>query len=101
MEFPDNWFANERGNTWLMDDDGNHVMYVNVTPKVRMEIMIFPADSPGLHVSLLSEEDSTDERLSKYILDNFGGWYAKRLNIEGIEAESGFVPAVEDELKFS
>lgn len=88
MDIPENWFANERGNTWLMDDDGNHVMWVNVNDKVRMEISICPNDYPGLNICILSEAESTDEHLAKHIHEKCVGWYARKCNIEGVVVDS-------------
>jgi hypothetical protein len=88
VDIPENWFANERGNTWLMDDDGNHVMWVNVNDKVRMEISICPNDYPGLNICILSEAESTDEHLAKHIHEKCVGWYARKCNIEGVVVDS-------------
>ena len=88
MDIPENWFANERGNTWLMDDDGNHVMWVNVNDKIRMEISICPNDYPGLNICILSEAESTDEHLAKHIHEKCVGWYARKCNIEGVVVDS-------------
>lgn len=87
MEIPNDWFANERGNTWLMDDDGNHVMWVDVTPTTRMEISICPRDYPGLNVCMLTEQESTDEHLAKHIHEKCVGWYARKCNIEGVKIQ--------------
>lgn len=87
MEIPNDWFANERGNTWLVDDDGNHVMWVNITDKIRMEISICPQNYPGLNVCILSLEHSTDEHLAKHIHEKCVGWYARKCNIEGVRIE--------------
>jgi hypothetical protein len=88
MEIPNDWFANERGNTWLMNDDGNHVMWVNVTPTIRMEISICPNDYPGLNICILSEAESTDEHLAKHIHEKCIGWYVRKCNIEGVVVDS-------------
>ncbi len=88
MDIPENWFANERGNTWLMDDDGNHVMWVNVNDNIRMEISICPNDYPGLNICILSEAESTDEHLAKHIHEKCVGWYARKCNIEGVVVDS-------------
>ena len=101
MEIPNDWFANERGNTWLMDDDGNHVMWVDVVyenifdgltlkgvkPKIRMEISICPNDYPGLNICMLTEQESTDEHLAKHIHEKCIGWYARKCNIEGVKIQ--------------
>jgi hypothetical protein len=96
MEIPNDWFANERGNTWLMDDDGNHVMWVNVTDKIRMEISICPRDYPGLNVCVLSEQESTDEHLSKHIHEKCVGWYARKCNIEGVRIEDDMIADISE-----
>jgi hypothetical protein len=88
MEIPNDWFANERGNTWLMDDDDNHVMWVNVTPFIRMEVSICPNDYPGLNICVLSEAESTDEHLAKHIHEKCIGWYVRKCNIEGVVVDS-------------
>lgn len=96
VEVKENWFANERGNTWLMDDDGNHIIYVDVTPKNRMEITIRPEDYPGFSVSMLKDSDSTDEHLSKHINQNYGGWNVRKCNIEGVELDGQMVAEISD-----
>ena len=96
MEIPNDWFANERGNTWLMDDDGNHVMWVYVTPTIRMEISICPRDYPGLNVCLLTKEESTDEHLAKHIHEKCAGWYARKCNIKGVTIEDDMIVDVSE-----
>jgi len=96
MEIPNDWFANERGNTWLMDDDGNHVMWVNVTNKIRMEINICPQDYPGLNICMLNEEQSTDEHLAKHIHEKCVGWYARKCNIKGVTIEDDIIADVSE-----
>jgi hypothetical protein len=88
MEIPNDWFSNERGNTWLMDDDGNHVAWLDVTPTVRMEVSICPGNYPGLSVSILSEEESTDEHLADHIQGKCVGWHVRKCNIEGVEIDA-------------
>lgn len=88
MQISNDWFANERGNTWLMDDDGNHVIWVNVSDKIRMEITICPQDYPGLNICILNEQESTDEHLAKRIHGHCVGWYARKCNIQGVVVDS-------------
>lgn len=96
MEIPNDWFANERGNTWLMDDDGNHVMWVNVTDKIRMEISVCPQNYPGLNVCILSLEHSSDEHLAKHIHEKCVGWYARKCNIEGVRIEDDMIADISE-----
>jgi hypothetical protein len=96
MEIPDDWFSNERGNTWLVNDDGNHVAWLDMTPTIRMEISICPGNYPGLNVCMLSEAESTDEHLAKHIHENCIGWYVRKCNIQGVRIEDDEVADISE-----
>ena len=88
MQIPDNWFADERGNTWLMNDDGNHVLWVRMNDKIRMEVTIYPGNYPGFYAAMLPENESTDEHLSEHINKKCVGWQVRKCNIEGVNVDA-------------
>jgi hypothetical protein len=80
----ENWSACERGNTLLVDDDGNMVAWIDIDMSFnrRMEVAFTPDNYPALSVGIVQ---LTDEQLAKHIRTKCGDWYARKLNIEGVE----------------
>lgn len=89
MEIPDDWMANEKGNTWLCDDDGNHVAWLKMGDRM-LEVTVTPGNSPGLFVRLLGSDEGP-EAISKHINDNLSGWTVRRCNFEGVNVEQGTI----------
>lgn len=85
IELPVDFSACERGNTWLISEDGQHLAFIDVPDsKRRLSISIFPENYPGLNIQLLSEEDSTDEAIAKRINLNYVGWHIRKCNVNGV-----------------
>lgn len=89
MELPDDWMANEKGNTWLCDDDGNHVAWLKAGDRM-LEVTVTPGNSPGLFVRLLGSDEGPDT-IARHINDNLSGWTVRRCNIEGVRVEQNTV----------
>jgi hypothetical protein len=85
MEMPEDWMASEKGNTWLSDDDGNHVAWLKVGERM-VEISVTPGNSPGLWARLLPE-DENPETIAKHINRNLQGWTVRRCNLEGVRID--------------
>ena len=85
MEIPEDWMASEKGNTWLSDDDGNHVAWLKIGERL-VEISVTPGNSPGLWARLLPEEESP-ESVARHINRNLQGWLVRRCNIEGVKID--------------
>lgn len=90
MDVPDDWMANEKGNTWLCDDDGNHVAWLRLGDRM-LELTVTPGNSPGLFARVLDREESSPESIAKHINDNLSGWTVRRCNIEGVRVEQNTV----------
>lgn len=86
MNLPDEWMASEKGNTWLCDDDGNHVAWLRVGDRF-MEISVTPGNNPGLWARILGEEESSERSIAEHINKNLKGWNVRRCNIEGINID--------------
>lgn len=78
----------ERGNTLLTSEDGNMVAWIDLGDNKRLQITFEPDNYPALSVGALS---LTDEELAKHIRTKCGGWYARKLNVEGVELANGEV----------
>ena len=87
MELPDDWMASERGNTWLSDDDGNHVAWLKSGSRF-IEVSVTPGNTPGLWVRLLGEEESSERKIANHINKHLKGWTVRRCNIEGVKLDS-------------
>lgn len=87
MDIPDEWMASEKGNTWLCDNDGNHVAWLRVG-KHFMEISVTPDNVPGLWARILSEEEGSEKNIAAHINKNLKGWSVRRCNIEGINVDA-------------
>jgi hypothetical protein len=86
VELPDDWYEDEKGNTWLVDEDGmRHIAYLDVPGGRRLELEINMDNVPGLTLQLLSPEDGSDARLAAHISGRLSGWIARRCNIDGVE----------------
>jgi hypothetical protein len=89
MEIPDEWMASEKGNTWLSDEDGNHMAWFRVDGRF-LEVSVTPENSPGFWIRVLPEED-TEEKVAKHINDNLSGWTVVRCNIGDLKMVEGKV----------
>lgn len=85
MQLPDDWMANEKGNTWLSDDDGNHVAWLKVGDRM-LEISVTPGNSPGFWARVVGEENIAD-----HINKNLQGWTVHRCNIDGVSVEDDMI----------
>ena len=74
---------NERGNTLLATDD-NMVAWLTLEGNLRLEVSWTPDNYPALHVRTV---ELTDEEIAKHIRQNCGGWYVRRLNIDGVQTD--------------
>jgi hypothetical protein len=86
MQIPEDWMASEKGNTWLCDDDGNHVAWLKMGERL-VEISVTPGNSPGLWARLLPEDEG-EEQIVKHINVNLQGWTVRRCNFNGVEVGS-------------
>jgi len=89
-EMTEEWIASEKGNTWLCDDDGNHVAWLRMGDRI-LEVSVTPDNNPGLWARLLSPEESHPEKLADHINKNLSGWSVRRVNVEGVKIEDGMV----------
>ena len=87
----DEWQTSERGNTWLVDDDGNHVAWFDIASAHRLEVSVTPGNYPGFLVALLTPELSTDAHLAKHIMERCRGWSVRKCNIDGVSVVDGRV----------
>jgi hypothetical protein len=84
------WMASEKGNTWLCDDDGNHVAWLKMEGRI-LEVSITPDNNPGLYARLLSPDECSENKLAEHINKNLKGWLVRRSNIEGIKVKDGMI----------
>jgi len=89
MELPEEWMASEKGNTWLSDEDGNHMAWFRVNGRF-LEVSVTPENSPGFWVRVLPDEDTT-EKIAKHINDNLSGWTVVRCQLGGLKIVEGKV----------
>lgn len=95
MQIPDDWMASEKGNTWLCDDDGNHVAWLRMGERT-VEFSVTPGNSPGLWARLLPEEEG-EAHIVRHINKNLQGWTVRRCNINGIEMDSDGTVRIPDQ----
>jgi hypothetical protein len=88
MEIPEEWMASEKGNTWLSDDDGNHVAWFRVNGRY-MEVSVTPGNSPGFYIRVLPDEENNQGKIAEHINKNLSGWTVVRCNIEGVQVGPG------------
>ena len=86
MEIPNDWMASEKGNTWLCDDDGNHVAWFQVDGR-HLEVSVTPGNSPGFYIRALPDEENKPEKIARHINKNLSGWHVRRCNIEGVNID--------------
>lgn len=91
MQIPEDWMASEKGNTWLCDDDGNHVAWLKMDERF-VEISVTPGNSPGLWARLLPEDEGA-EHIVRHINKNLKGWIVRRCNFTGVEVDSNSMVA--------
>ena len=77
------WYQCERGNTWLTEED-NHIAWLRLREGCYLEVSIFRDDYPGLNVSVVR---MTEKKLAARIRTKFGGWFARKLNVDGVELD--------------
>ncbi len=97
---PFDWQANERGNTWLLDGDGDcQASWFDLPgePLRRLEVTTAIPNGPGHYVSVLSPERSADSWLSAHITVRCNGWVIRRCNVEGVVANGTVVGTPEGE----
>lgn len=87
MNIPDDYLASEKGNTWLSDDDGNHVAWFRIEERF-LEVSVTPGNTPGFYIRALPEEESNEESIAKHVNRNLKGWIVRRRNIKGISMDS-------------
>lgn len=76
---PPDWADCERGNTYLVSDDGDsRIAWITLAGSLRLEIDIVSDNYPALTVRLV---DKTDAELATHILRELGGWYVKKINL--------------------
>lgn len=86
MQTSEEWIASEKGNTWLCDDDGNHVAWLKMGDRL-VEFSVTPGNSPGLWARMLAE-DEDEESIVKHIQKNLKGWTVRRCNFNGVKVDS-------------
>lgn len=86
IKVPHDWIVSEKGNTWLCDDDGNHVAWLKMGDRL-VEFSVTPGNSPGLWARLLPAEEGP-ESVAKHINKNLKGWTVRRCNLEGVDVGS-------------
>ena len=85
------WSACERGNVLLETSDGSDFQaYLRGDEENEwLEISYREENYPSLNVALRS---MTDEELAEHITLTFVGWYARKMNLAGVECdEEGYV----------
>ena len=88
IQVPHDWMASEKGNTWLCDDDGNHVAWIRVGDHF-IEVSVTPDNSPGLWVRVWGDTGEKAERgIVKHINKSLKGWTVRRCNLEGVGIDS-------------
>lgn len=83
----------ERGNIWLTTDEGEyHHCYIRLPdgPDRWLEISIRPCNYPGLLVQTVT---ITEAELTKHILKEFDGWIARKMCLESVPLEDGYIVA--------
>lgn len=88
MNIPEDYLVSEKGNTWLSDDDGNHVAWFRISHGRFLEVSVTPGNSPGFYLRALTEEESREESIAGHINVNLKGWTLRRRNINGIKVDS-------------
>lgn len=83
IEISENFAVNERGNTWLMDDGGNHVAYFRLpNSDCKLEVTVTPENYPGFCVKIIPADKATDEILGNHINSLLKrGWTIQKNNI--------------------
>jgi len=90
MELPEDWMASEKGNTWLCDDDGNHIAWLRAGSRY-IEVSVTPGNSPGLWARVLSEAYG-EKKIVQHINRSLSGWTVVRCNFDGVKTDdSGMV----------
>lgn len=104
LAIPPDFVDTERGNTWLIQEDGyntNHVAWILLwqntepdKPSAYLEVSVTPANYPGFYVGRV---DRTSEQLREHIQVKLQGWQVRKCNIPGVVIEDGEIPYVEEE----
>jgi len=87
MQIPDDLLVSEKGNTWLCDDDGNHVAWFKIEGRF-VEVSVTPGNSPGFYLRALPDEENDPDKIARHINGSLQGWQVRRTNIPGIEVDS-------------
>lgn len=86
---PNDWFATERGNTWLISGENDaHIIWVDLPDGSKLEVSVCTKNYPGVGISILSEDEATNESIQKRIAKYYDGWYARKCNIPNITIDS-------------
>jgi hypothetical protein len=72
----------ERAGTLLVDEDGGMVAWLTIKDNLRIEISWQKDNYPSLRVTIM---EKTEKKLAAHIRKNCKGWYAKKLNVEGVK----------------
>lgn len=87
---PADFEETERGNIWLMSEDGTrHNAWIRLTDDHWLEIEIRPDNYPGLSMATIR---LTGDDLLLHILAHCGGMSIRRLNLPGAESLGDEVP---------
>tara|TARA_Y100000034_G_scaffold127663_1_gene180911 strand:- start:4 stop:327 length:324 start_codon:yes stop_codon:yes gene_type:complete len=74
------WFETERGNIWLVSDD-IHMGYFKIEGDIWLEVSVCPENTPGFNICTI---EATEEELAKHITKEHAGYFARKLNIDGV-----------------
>lgn len=95
---PPNWTTCERGNTWLVNDGGDHIAWFDLPGGQRLEVSVTPGNYPGFYVNVLEPEKSTDASLAKHINGKLVGWVVRKCNIPGVKLDGETIAEAGPEL---
>lgn len=95
VTLPADFEADERGNVWLMTEDGTgHNIWIDLGNDCWLEIELRPENFPGLSVATLCL--SCDE-LKRHIFTHCRGMWVRTLSLPGAERFWEQIPELEDE----
>lgn len=74
----------ERGNVSLSDGNGSEILWVMENNTAVLAVSFTPDNYPAwqVHTCNISSED-----LAEHINQNLGGWYIRKMNIDGVKRD--------------
>ncbi len=98
--FMNNFNESEKGNILLVDVNGtfNVHAFIRIEDDYWLEVRYYEDNYPSLVVKTMKSKET---ELAERINEEFDGWFAKKLNIVGVEVdEDNFIMGIDESVNF-